>query len=67
MKPTTETTIEMNEKQAAEQIARLAKMFNKKPYIKERSHDTQARTHKRAKQHHECRFVTKVQTLFVTK
>jgi|SaaInlV_100m_DNA_3_1039692.scaffolds.fasta_scaffold45746_1 hypothetical protein len=25
-----ETTIEMNEKQAAEQIARLAKMFNKK-------------------------------------
>jgi len=31
MKPTTETTIEMNEKQAAEQIARrLIEMFNKK-------------------------------------
>ena len=30
MKPTTETTIEMNKKQAAEQIARLIEMFNKK-------------------------------------
>ena len=32
-----QTTIKMNEKQTAEQIAKLAKMFNKTPHTKKRT------------------------------